>query len=220
MKNKQLISKKIVIHSIQLFLIFLFIISCESKIKSQKFQPMENITTLDTITLGAGCFWCVEAVYLRLKGVVSVNSGYSGGPKPNPSYKEVCTGTSGHAEVCQIVFDTSKISLNDILAVFFAVHDPTTLNKQGADVGTQYRSVIFYHNQQQKEIAEKMKQQLDASKEFPNPIVTEISPASEFYKAEDYHQNYFDQNTNQPYCKFVIQPKIDKFQKLFKSKMK
>lgn len=220
MKNKQLISKKIVIHSIQLFLIFLFIISCESKIKSQKFQPMENITTLDTITLGAGCFWCVEAVYLRLKGVVSVNSGYSGGPKPNPSYKEVCTGTSGHAEVCQIVFDTSKISLNDILAVFFAVHDPTTLNKQGADVGTQYRSVIFYHNQLQKEIAEKMKQQLDASKEFPNPIVTEISPASEFYKAEDYHQNYFDQNTNQPYCKFVIQPKIDKFQKLFKSKMK
>ena len=220
MKNKQLISKKIVIHSIQLFLIFLFIISCESKSKSQKFQPMENITTLDTITLGAGCFWCVEAVYLRLKGVVSVNSGYSGGPKPNPSYKEVCTGTSGHAEVCQIVFDTSKISLNDILAVFFAVHDPTTLNKQGADVGTQYRSVIFYHNQQQKEIAEKMKQQLDASKEFPNPIVTEISPASEFYKAEDYHQNYFDQNTNQPYCKFVIQPKIDKFQKLFKSKMK
>jgi len=220
MKNKQLISKKIVIHSIQLFLIFLFIISCESKSKSQKFQPMENITTLDTITLGAGCFWCVEAVYLRLKGVVSVNSGYSGGPKPNPSYKEVCTGTSGHAEVCQIVFDTSKISLNDILAVFFAVHDPTTLNKQGADVGTQYRSVIFYHNQLQKEIAEKMKQQLDASKEFPNPIVTEISPASEFYKAEDYHQNYFDQNTNQPYCKFVIQPKIDKFQKLFKSKMK
>jgi peptide-methionine (S)-S-oxide reductase len=174
----------------------------------------------DTATLGAGCFWCVEAVFQNLNGVMSVTSGYSGGTVKNPSYKEVCTGQTGHAEVCNIVYDPSKISFDEILEVFWKTHDPTTMNQQGNDVGTQYRSAIFYHTQEQKELAEKYKKELNASGAFDHPIVTEIAPYTNFYKAEDYHQNYFNENGDQPYCRFVIQPKVEKFKKVFKDKLK
>lgn len=176
--------------------------------------------TLDTATLGGGCFWCIEAVYQRLDGVTSVVSGYSGGSVPNPTYKIVGQGNSGHAEVCQITFDRSKVSFSDVLHVFFSAHDPTTLNRQGNDVGTQYRSAIFYHDDEQKKVAEDYIAQLEAAKTWPDPIVTEISPFTVFYKAEDYHQNYFNQNGAQPYCAFVVRPKVEKFLKQFKDKVK
>lgn len=182
-------------------------------------MPVESKQT-DTVTLGAGCFWCVEAVFQNLNGVISVTSGYSGGTIANPSYREVCTGTTGHAEVCNIVYDPSKVSFDEILEVFWKTHDPTTMNRQGNDMGTQYRSAIFYHNEKQKEIAEKYKKELNASGAFDNPVVTEISPFTNFYKAEDYHQNYFNENGDQPYCRFVIQPKVEKFKKVFKDKLK
>ncbi|MBN8704205.1 MAG: peptide-methionine (S)-S-oxide reductase MsrA [Bacteroidetes bacterium] len=186
-----------------------------------KSEPMNSTSsTFDTITLGAGCFWCVEAVFQQLNGVQSVVSGYSGGSIKNPSYKEVCNGTTGHAEVCQLTYDTSVISFPEILEVFWKVHDPTTLNRQGNDVGTQYRSSIFYHSNSQKEIAEKYKKELDASGAFDAPIVTEIVAFTNFYKAEDYHQNYFNQNGEESYCKFVVQPKVEKFKKVFKDKLK
>lgn len=174
----------------------------------------------DTATFGAGCFWCSEAVFQDLEGVHSVTSGYSGGTIKNPSYKEVCTGRTGHAEVIDIVFDPQKITYPELLEVFWKTHDPTTLNRQGNDSGTQYRSVIFYHNEEQKQLAEKYKKDLDASGAFDKPIVTEISPAGPFYKAEDYHQNYYNENGDQPYCTFVIQPKVEKFKKVFKDKLK
>jgi peptide-methionine (S)-S-oxide reductase len=174
----------------------------------------------DTATFGAGCFWCIEAVFQDLEGVQKVTSGYSGGTIKNPSYKEVCTGRTGHAEVINIVFDPQKITYPDLLEVFWKTHDPTTLNRQGNDSGTQYRSVIFYHNEEQKQLAEKYKKELDASGAFDKPIVTEISPAAPFYKAEDYHQNYYNENGDQPYCTFVIQPKVEKFKKAFKDKLK
>ncbi|MBN9400991.1 MAG: peptide-methionine (S)-S-oxide reductase MsrA ['Candidatus Kapabacteria' thiocyanatum] len=176
--------------------------------------------TLDTATLGGGCFWCIEAVYQRLDGVTSVVSGYSGGSVPNPTYRIVGQGNSGHAEVCQITFDCSKVSFSDVLHVFFSAHDPTTLNRQGNDVGTQYRSVIFYHDDEQKKIAEDYIAQLEAAKTWPDPIVTEISPFTVFYKAEDYHQNYFNQNGSQPYCAFVVRPKVEKFMKQFKDRVR
>lgn len=180
----------------------------------------QTIST-DTITLGGGCFWCLEAIYQRLEGVVSVVSGYSGGHIKNPAYREVCNGTTGHAEVVQIVFDKSKTSLEDVLKVFFKVHDPTTLNRQGNDIGTQYRSAIFYHNEQQKGVAEEIKNGLDKAGAFNSPIVTEIAPFTIFYKAEDYHQNYFNENKNaNPYCQFVIVPKLEKFEQYFSDKMK
>jgi peptide-methionine (S)-S-oxide reductase len=175
---------------------------------------------LETATLGAGCFWCVEAIFQNLKGVHSVTSGYSGGFVKNPAYREVCNGTTGHAEVVQIDFDPSVITFNEILEVFWKTHDPTTLNRQGADVGSQYRSAIFYHSEEQKKIAEGSKDKMDASNYFPKPIVTEISPFKNFYKAEDNHQNYFNTNPNQPYCSFVIAPKMEKLQHLFKDKLK
>ncbi len=175
---------------------------------------------LDTVTLGSGCFWCVEAIFQRVEGVVSVTSGYSGGTTENPSYEEVCTGTTGHAEVCQVVFDTTKLSFSSLLEIFWNTHDPTTLNRQGADVGTQYRSAIFYHNESQKEIATAYKEQLQKSGTFKSPIVTEITPFKNFYKAEDYHQNYFNDNARKPYCSFVIQPKVEKFEKHFNEKLK
>ena len=181
---------------------------------------MDKPKQTDTATLGAGCFWCVEAVFQNLNGVVSVTSGYSGGAVKNPSYKEVCTGQTGHAEVCNVVYDPSKVSFDEILEVFWKTHDPTTMNQQGNDVGTQYRSAIFYHTQEQKELAEKYKQELNASGAFDNPIVTEIAPYTNFYKAEDYHQNYFNENGDQPYCRFVIQPKVEKFKTVFKDKLK
>jgi len=186
---------------------------------AQTKKNMES-TELKTITFGAGCFWCTEAVFLNVKGVTKVVSGYSGGKVKNPSYREVCTGLTGHAEVTQITYDPKVVSIEDLLEVFWNTHDPTTLNKQGADEGTQYRSVIFYNDEQQKKIAEQYKKQLEAAHIYKNPIVTEISPLINFYPAEDYHQNYYALNTNQGYCQFVIRPKVEKFKKQFKSKLK
>jgi peptide-methionine (S)-S-oxide reductase len=175
---------------------------------------------LEKATFGAGCFWCVEAVFQRLAGVKSVVSGYTGGHTQNPTYRDVCSGTTGHAEVAQITYDPSVVSFTDLLKVFFETHDPTQLNRQGNDVGTQYRSAIFYHNDEQKKLSEEFKKQLDASGTWPSLIVTEIVPLKEFYPAEDYHQNYFNDNPGQPYCSFVIRPKLDKFTKTFKEKLK
>ncbi len=171
-------------------------------------------------TFGEGCFWCVEAVFQQLEGVISVQSGYAGGTIENPTYKQVCTGTTGHAEVCQIHFDPAKISFDELLEVFWKTHDPTTLNRQGADEGTQYRSVIFYHDEQQRALAEKRKKELDASGAWSDPIVTEISPLLKFFPAEDYHQNYYRSNPQQGYCRIVIRPKLDKFEKVFGDKLK
>lgn len=169
-----------------------------------------NTNKTEVATLGGGCFWCVEAVYERLPGVISATSGFAGGHTENPTYQEVCTGTTGHAEVTQIVFDPQKISFAQLLDVFWQAHDPTTLNRQGADEGTQYRSVIFYHDERQKLIAEKSK--LAAQANFKNPIVTEIVPFKKFYPAEDYHQGYYDANSNAPYCRLVITPKLKKLE--------
>lgn len=177
-------------------------------------------SNFETITLGGGCYWCVEAVYENLKGVKSVVSGFSGGKIANPSYEEVCSGTTGHAEVVQITFDKNVTNLDEIFKVFFTVHDPTTLNRQGADRGTQYRSVIFYNNEEQKQEAQSIIAELKKAKAFDNPIVTTIEPFTKFYKAEDYHQNYYANNKNQPYCQMVIQPKLEKFEKVFKDKLK
>jgi peptide-methionine (S)-S-oxide reductase len=171
-------------------------------------------------TLGGGCFWCVEAVFQDMKGVQQVVSGYAGGTVENPTYQQVCTGATGHAEVVQITFDPNIISFEDILYVFWRTHDPTTLNRQGADVGTQYRSVILYHNEEQKTIAEKSKRETDASELWPNPIMTEIAPLGDFYEAETYHQNYYRTNPHQPYCMMVIDPKVKKFRKEFQNKLK
>ncbi|QLC67540.1 peptide-methionine (S)-S-oxide reductase MsrA [Flavobacterium sp. LPB0248] len=175
---------------------------------------------LETITLGGGCYWCVEAVYENLDGVKSVVSGFSGGKVANPTYEEVCTGETGHAEVVQITYDKNITDINEIFKVFFTVHDPTTLNRQGADVGTQYRSVIFYKNEEQKKAAQSIIADLNKAKVYNSPIVTKVEPFKVFYKAEDYHQNYYANNKNQPYCKMVIQPKIEKFEKVFKDKLK
>jgi peptide-methionine (S)-S-oxide reductase len=179
-----------------------------------------NMEKMEKATFGAGCFWCVEAQFQLLDGVVSVASGYEGGTVKNPAYREVCNGTTGHAEVIEIVYDPSKITYDELLAAFWQSHDPTQLNRQGNDVGTQYRSVIFYHSEEQKELAEKYKKELNASGAWDKPIVTEISAAAPFYKAEDYHQNYYNQNGNEGYCQYVIQPKVEKFKKVFKEKMK
>ncbi|WP_439185175.1 peptide-methionine (S)-S-oxide reductase MsrA [Carboxylicivirga taeanensis] len=171
-------------------------------------------------TFGGGCFWCTEAIFAALKGVDTVESGYSGGEQANPTYKEVCTGLTGHAEVVQITYDPQQLQFADLLEVFFATHNPTTLNRQGADVGTQYRSVIFYHTDEQKRIAELVIKELGREKIFDDPIVTELSAFQTFYKAEDYHQDYFANNPRQPYCNAVINPKMEKFKKLFKEKLK
>jgi peptide-methionine (S)-S-oxide reductase len=179
-----------------------------------------SITNLDTATFGAGCFWCVEAQFQMLDGVESVTSGFSGGTVKNPSYKEVCNGNTGHAEVCQIVYDTTKLSYEDMLQAFWKSHNPTELNRQGNDVGTQYRSVIFYHTEKQRKLAEEYKKKLNESGAYDKPVVTEISPFTVFYKAEDYHQNYFNENGDVPYCRFVVQPKVDKFREVFKDKLK
>ncbi len=169
----------------------------------------------ETVTLAGGCFWCLEAVFDEMKGVESVESGYTGGHVANPSYRAVCNGDTGHAEVVQVKFDPSVISLRDLLNVFFAIHDATTLNRQGADAGTQYRSAIFYHSPAQKETAEALIKDLNAQKIWDYPIVTEVAPLSNFYIAEDYHQEYFANNPNQPYCQAVVAPKVSKFRKHF-----
>jgi peptide-methionine (S)-S-oxide reductase len=180
----------------------------------------KDLSNLDIATFGGGCFWCVEAVFQLMNGVDTVISGYSGGKIENPTYKQISTGTTGHAEVIQIYFNPEIVSYEELLEVFFNTHDPTTLNRQGNDVGTQYRSVIFYHSEKQKEIAEAYKQQIEQSGTFNNPIVTEISALQKFYVAEDYHQNYYNLNSNQSYCAYVVRPKVDKFKKLYKDKMK
>jgi peptide-methionine (S)-S-oxide reductase len=171
-------------------------------------------------TLGGGCFWCLEAVYDQMKGVKSVESGYMGGPKPNPTYEEVCSGRTGHAEVVQLTFDPKIASFREILEVFFAIHDPTTLNQQGNDIGTQYRSAIFYHSPEQKTVAQELIAELTREKFFNHPIVTAVVPAEPFYVAEDYHQEYFARNPSQPYCSYVVGPKLAKFRKAFGEKLK
>lgn len=179
-----------------------------------------NNDNFETATLAAGCFWCVEAVFDDLEGVTDVVSGYSGGHKENPTYAEVCTGETGHAEVVQITFDPKIISYDDILRVFFTVHDPTTLNRQGNDVGTQYRSAIFYHNPEQKRIAEEIRDEIAAAGIYDDPIVTEITPFDRFWPAEDYHQEYFANNPNQPYCAAVVAPKVAKFRRKYAARLK
>jgi peptide-methionine (S)-S-oxide reductase len=181
-------------------------------------EPPTNATT-EIATLGAGCFWCVEAIFQQLKGVHKVESGYAGGDVKNPSYKQVTSGKTGHAEVVQITFDPKTITFEELLEVFWSTHDPTTLNRQGADIGTQYRSAIFYHSPQQKASAEKSKTEV-APQIWDDPIVTEITPINDFYVAEDYHQDYWFENTNQPYCRAVINPKVEKFRKKFADKLK
>jgi peptide-methionine (S)-S-oxide reductase len=187
-----------------------------------KEQPAdtEPATTTELATFGAGCYWCVEAVFQRLRGVISVESGFAGGTVENPTYEQVCTGTTGHAEVCRIRYDPTVIDYATLLEVFWKTHDPTTLNRQGNDVGTQYRSVIFYHTEEQRNLAERYKKELGASGAWDDPIVTEIGPATTFYKAEEYHQDYFNQNPAKSYCAVVIAPKVEKFKKVFKEKLK
>ena len=174
----------------------------------------------EKITFGNGCFWCTEAIFQQVKGVVKSTSGYSGGHVENPTYEQVCEKTTGHAEVIQIEYNPAEVTVDELLEVFWQTHDPTTLNRQGNDVGPQYRSVVFYHTEQQKERAELYKKKLDTSGAFDNPIVTTIEPFTNFYVAENYHQDYYNRNGNQPYCYFVIRPKMEKFEKAFKDKMK
>lgn len=181
---------------------------------------MENTSKYETITLGAGCFWCVEAIYSRVNGVISATSGYSGGELKNPTYKEVCSGETGHVEVVQVVYDPSDVPLAKILEIYFKTHDPTQLNRQGADIGEQYRSVIFYQNENQKKVATEVKEMLGKAGIWSDPIVTAIEPLKNFYKAENYHQDYFENNPKQPYCQMVVNPKVEKFEKLFKDYLK
>lgn len=176
--------------------------------------------TRELATLGGGCFWCLEAVFEQLRGVDSVTSGYAGGKIEDPSYEQVCTGRTGHAEVIQIVFDPAVITFGELLEVFFAIHDPTTLNRQGADVGTQYRSVIYYHSPEQQQQAKQIFERLDAAHEFPSPIVTELSPYTKLFPAEGYHQGYFRANGRQPYCQMVVSPKVAKFRSAFANRLK
>lgn len=183
-------------------------------------QNIERMKGLELATLGNGCFWCTEAIFEQLEGVSKVESGYAGGTVKNPSYKEVCTGNTGHAEVIRLTYDPKVISFREILDVFFNTHDPTTLNRQGADVGTQYRSVIFYHNDGQKEEAESMIEALEKEKVFDSKIVTEVTAINNYYVAENYHQDYYNNNKNQGYCRMVINPKLEKFTKKYKSKLK
>jgi peptide-methionine (S)-S-oxide reductase len=201
--------------------LFLLVFSEVSRNMSEtKNQPMTSPQGKEVITLGGGCFWCIEAVFNELRGVDKVESGYSGGSVANPSYRQVCSGTTGHAEVVQVTFDPKVISLKDILGVFFTVHDPTTLNRQGPDIGTQYRSAIFYRSSEQKTVAEQVIKEIQTSKVWKDPIVTEISPFQAFYKAEDYHQEYFKLNGQAPYCRVVIAPKMAKFREHYRDKLK
>ena len=200
-----------------IFLISIFVLSINGFAQNSKTKSTSN---LETITLGGGCYWCVEAVYENLNGVQSVMSGFAGGKNPNPTYKEVCSGNTGYAEVVQITYDKNITNLDEIFRVFFTVHDPTTLNRQGADVGTQYRSVIFYKEETQKQSALNLIAALKKAKVYDSPIVTTLEPLTKFYKADDYHQNYYANNKDQPYCQMVIQPKIEKFEKVFKDRLK
>lgn len=201
--------------------LILFAAACTADERAKKIEDITMTEVkLDTATFGAGCFWCVEAVFQELEGVYSVESGFSGGHVENPSYEQVVSGKTGHAEVARVTFDPQKISFKELLLVFFSTHDPTTLNRQGADVGTQYRSAIFYHDGQQKSDAESIISQLTEQDVFPDKIVTEVSPLENYYKAEDYHQDYYSNNPNQGYCRVVIAPKLEKFRKNFSEKLK
>jgi peptide-methionine (S)-S-oxide reductase len=214
--------------TIQMSMLFILTIigtlpACNSNPSNSQSMDLTPLPTqkTDTAILAAGCFWCIEAIFQELDGVISVTSGYTGGAIKNPSYKEVCTGTTGHAEAARIIYDPSIITYDELLEVFWKTHDPTTLNRQGADAGTQYRSAVYYLNENQKEIAEKYKAELNAAGAFDKPIVTEITEFdNKFYVAEDYHQNYYNQNGSQGYCTMVIRPKVEKFQKVFKDKLK
>jgi peptide-methionine (S)-S-oxide reductase len=209
-------------------LLTLITISCQSKEKgkeqliSEIKEPvkMEVEKGLEVATFGGGCFWCTEAIFLELYGVKKVESGYTGGTTANPTYEEVSSGTTGHAEATQITFDPNKISFGELLEIFFATHDPTTLNRQGADVGTQYRSEVFYHNDEQKKITEDYIQVLNSQNTFGKPVVTKVSPAPKFYVAEDYHQNYYARNKEKSYCSYVITPKVEKVRKQYSAKLK
>jgi peptide-methionine (S)-S-oxide reductase len=196
------------------------LVSCGQSTKKQPKMESKNQANLATATFGTGCFWCTEAVFQEIEGVESVVSGYSGGFVENPTYKAVCTGQTGHAECLQIKYDSTKIDFHTLLGAFFASHDPTTKDRQGNDSGPQYRSVVFYHNAEQKAETEKAIADLTAEKAFSNPIVTEVAKFEKFYAAEDYHQNYYNDNTFQPYCAMIIRPKLDKFRKVFKDKLK
>lgn len=180
----------------------------------------ENTSAREVASLAGGCFWCLEAVYLELQGVEAVRSGYMGGLTPNPTYEDVCSGTTGHAEIVQVTFDSAVVSYRDILRIFFVIHDPTTLNRQGNDVGTQYRSAIFYHSPEQKRVAEEVVAEIGAAELYSDRIVTEITAASQFHAAEDYHQRYFARNPYQPYCQYVVAPKVAKFRKQFGDRLK
>lgn len=203
---------------ISTFIVLLPLLACS---QPNPTTPMTDKTAgLEIATFANGCFWCTEAIFQQLNGVEKVVSGYIGGSVKNPSYKEVCTGLTGHAEAIQISYNPKEISYTDLLEVFWKTHDPTTLNRQGADEGTQYRSAVFYHTEEQKKLATTYLQKLDASGAFANPIVTEITPASVFYPAENYHQNYYNLNGKAPYCSYVITPKLEKFKKVFGDKLK
>src|SRR5688500_1876900 len=208
---------------ISFFLLGTFAGNSKEQIYKDTINNMTNLKSNEDAalaTFGSGCFWCTEAIFQNLEGVKKAESGYMGGKVKNPTYKEVCSGLTGHAEVIQVTYDPKKISYEELLEVFWKTHDPTTWNKQGADEGTQYRSAIFYHNNEQKQLAEQYKNKLSEAEAFERPIVTEITEASVFYKAEDYHQNYYNLNGNAPYCAYVIQPKLEKFKKVFKEKLK
>lgn len=215
---------KIIITAIIFSLTPIISFAQKSVITTKKIMENNNTKTnskTETATFANGCFWCTEAIFEQLDGVINATSGYMGGQIKNPTYKEVCAGTTGHAECLQIVYNPEKISFDELLEVFWQTHDPTTLNRQGADVGTQYRSAVFFHNDEQKEKAEKYKEELNKNGAFEKPIVTEITAFSTFYPAEDYHQQYFENNNNtNPYCRVVIQPKLEKFKKVFKDKLK
>jgi peptide-methionine (S)-S-oxide reductase len=174
----------------------------------------------EIVTLAGGCFWCLEAVYLEMEGVTKVVSGYMGGRRPNPTYEQVCSGSTGHAEVVQITYDPDVTSLRELLAVFFTIHDPTTLDRQGNDVGSQYRSAVFYHSEEQLAIVREVMQEIESEKVWDDPLVTQVVPASEFYPAEDYHQAYYKRNSQQPYCLFVVRPKVQKFRSKFAAKQR
>lgn len=219
--------KKNIITLVSTCLSLLILIACSnasSDTSTTKNITMENESTntnqLDTATFGNGCFWCTEALFQDIKGVVKVTSGYTGGQVKNPTYKQICTGITGHAEALQIVFNPAIVTYSELLQMFWYSHDPTTLNRQGNDVGTQYRSAVFYHNAEQKKEAEFYKKKLDDEKVFEKPIVTEITALDTFFSAEDYHQNYYKENEAQPYCMYIIRPKLEKFKKVFGDKMK
>lgn len=199
-------------------ILILFSVIMQPYSQERYINPMNK--DIATATFGAGCFWCVESIFQNVTGVESVTSGYMGGHIDNPTYEDVCTGESGHAEVCKIVYDKNTVSYPELLEIFFSAHDPTTLNRQGNDAGTQYRSVIFYHTEEQKKYAEEYKKKYDASGIYSRPVVTEIASAGKFFPAENYHQNYYNLNKGKPYCAFVIKPKLEKFQKQFSTKIK